>query len=851
MHKTPITPNKKPDTKTPNINPLMNNKKTNTTLSAIAARFTALLLILTMASCTLSMEDWVETEENKGYDELVTEENDFYSVKYQYKDYTRSITDQIREYIVSVEADSVIYFLDNLPEEWTPQVGGCVVANCCTTFPMGLLARVLDVEKEAGMIKVITTPCRLEDAYEDFELDMDMDVMSSKNPQMKSVTRSACPKTRGDGEPDSIITTIDWTMFNHLSKDEKVRCVDGVITRADDDEYFEEDFESDESNTSEITIFSWDSSYGYSKAAITFSHVSQENIKKKVRLKSKYEYTKQTERTGWRLYETMQGGKLDGYEPKKNDQDAIAKRFDAFCDDMMNYGNKIIKDPTKKAKKTINDKHFVVQFPLPALPFAVIIRLTPIGEFEATLIGSFEHTFWGPKTVTEVTVSDGNKTEKEPTEISPKTQELGCTVGGQFKASVGAELFVGVGAVGTGGDVYGLGGFAKLTIDLEGKVNVFQAKTNIEGDLDFSNDSGISLTGNLEVGGKLAAGFFGDFTLASKKFRVWEGFEWKYFPTVAVNDKMPVVYAEDSGGRYKEVKISYTYPHLGFYASLWNRSHHPRLRVYKGADNDQYDDYVDLEPDKVPSYVKTDELYTFTFKTYDVDEDFTAVPILSRHSFHNDKDSYGLFLNNKSYIGKDRMPIVKYFTSTDHSVKGDRMLYMYKSELLKEDDPLYSEVATTYGQKFYIYEFCLPFQFFNACYMKDYWSDFGIKYMIYLNNQANGRYLSLFRKIKSSKAYVPRIKIISDKLFNYSSGNYVTATLYYVNKDDPNQVRRFFDKPEDWMYCWAKYSKHNEEVEGSDNVLYDRASFMFYDDDRKKWDWEKEISKSDFINISK
>ena len=59
----------------------MNNKKTNTTLSAIAARFTALFLILTMASCTLSMEDWVETEENKGYDELVTDEDEFYSVK--------------------------------------------------------------------------------------------------------------------------------------------------------------------------------------------------------------------------------------------------------------------------------------------------------------------------------------------------------------------------------------------------------------------------------------------------------------------------------------------------------------------------------------------------------------------------------------------------------------------------------------------------------------------------------------------------------------------------------------------------------------------------------------------------
>ena len=79
--------------------------------------FIASLLVLhSLVACTLSMDEWIESDENKGYSDIATEKNDFYSLSYQYKDHTRSLTDKIRDYIVNVEADSILYFLDNTPD---------------------------------------------------------------------------------------------------------------------------------------------------------------------------------------------------------------------------------------------------------------------------------------------------------------------------------------------------------------------------------------------------------------------------------------------------------------------------------------------------------------------------------------------------------------------------------------------------------------------------------------------------------------------------------------------------------------------------------------------------------------
>ena len=108
------------------------------------------VLLLIMMGCTLSMEEWADTEEEKGYNEVQTVKNDFFTMEYEYKKTTRSLTDSIQKYIVQVEADSIIWFMDNLPSEWRPKTGGYVVANCCELFPMGLMAEILSCGDDGG-----------------------------------------------------------------------------------------------------------------------------------------------------------------------------------------------------------------------------------------------------------------------------------------------------------------------------------------------------------------------------------------------------------------------------------------------------------------------------------------------------------------------------------------------------------------------------------------------------------------------------------------------------------------------------------------------------------------------------
>ena len=366
-----------------------------------------------------------------------------------------------------------------------------------------------------------------------------------------------------------------------------------------------------------------------------------------------------------------------------------------------------------------------------------------------------------------------------------------------------------------------------------------------DGCFNGSVEAGVSLTANLEVGCKALGGRWGDYDFMKKKFRVWDGESANFFPKVKVNKQMPVVYTDDSNGKSKKVTVSYSYPNLGMYATVMRSYFHPRLRVYRGTEIEDNTDYEDLEPMFATSKVSLDTQYYFQFETSDVDEEFTAVPMLY---YKNGKETYTLFPDNKAYIGKDRLPLVKYYTCYDKSVNANRMLFLHKSEELKEDDPLYYEIASSSGQKLYSYEFCLPFRIYNASQMKDYWSDFGIKYLVDLNS-AEGRYISLFNKIQRSKSYVPRIRVVTDKKFDYLSNNYVEATLYYVNKNDPNKEKRYFDTKNDWMFCWKKYAKYNNFVDGADYKLYNRAYFQFQDEPTE-WDWELEVSKNDFVNIN-
>lgn len=112
------------------------------------------------------MEEWVVPEEQRGQDEIYTVENDYGSISYQFADSVLYVTENIQEqYLVRVEADSILYFSDQMPSEWRPYVGMKLAAGISHMLPYGLNNRVLSVGTTGGFIKVVTTRINLKEVY--------------------------------------------------------------------------------------------------------------------------------------------------------------------------------------------------------------------------------------------------------------------------------------------------------------------------------------------------------------------------------------------------------------------------------------------------------------------------------------------------------------------------------------------------------------------------------------------------------------------------------------------------------------------------------------------------------------
>ncbi len=140
--------------------------------------FVLLLSVLLTTGCTLSMEEYVIPEEEQGFEEPITEETEYGNITYQFNEGVRRITDNVMEYIVSVQADTILYFADNTPKNWLPQTGDLLNAGCSRMMPLGLAHRVLSVTKENGMYKVVTTKAGRDEIFKelDYEIKFDYDV---------------------------------------------------------------------------------------------------------------------------------------------------------------------------------------------------------------------------------------------------------------------------------------------------------------------------------------------------------------------------------------------------------------------------------------------------------------------------------------------------------------------------------------------------------------------------------------------------------------------------------------------------------------------------------------------------
>ncbi|MCR4922257.1 MAG: hypothetical protein K5945_11225 [Bacteroidaceae bacterium] len=135
------------------------------------------LLFLMQTGCTLTLDEYIMPEEERGVGEIYTQQEEFGTVSYQFKDSVLNVTDNIQEkYLVRVEHDSILYFSTDIPRDWRPYVGMKLASHITHTLPWGLNHKVIAVEDVGGFLKVTATKVSTDEVYEHLKFCFDAPV---------------------------------------------------------------------------------------------------------------------------------------------------------------------------------------------------------------------------------------------------------------------------------------------------------------------------------------------------------------------------------------------------------------------------------------------------------------------------------------------------------------------------------------------------------------------------------------------------------------------------------------------------------------------------------------------------
>ena len=132
------------------------------------------LSMMMMSACMLTMDEFSISEDEKGKNEPYKEVCSYGESTYQYHDDVTSLNGEPQNYIAMMN-DSVIWFMDNMPDKWVPKEGHYIAANCSQTVPLGLCAKVRSIYREGGMIRVEYEPAEKEEVYKTLEIRLDFE----------------------------------------------------------------------------------------------------------------------------------------------------------------------------------------------------------------------------------------------------------------------------------------------------------------------------------------------------------------------------------------------------------------------------------------------------------------------------------------------------------------------------------------------------------------------------------------------------------------------------------------------------------------------------------------------------
>ena len=787
------------------------------------------IAVLLLSACTLSMEEWVETEEEKGYNDVETVTNDFYTLNYEYKENCRSLTDEIQKYIAEVEADSIIYFLDNTPSEWLPKAGGYVVANCCENFPMGLMGRVLSVDKANGLIKVVTTEAELKDCFEEFDFDFDADLFTGRpnDQEVEYLDLMEAGNTRAGADGTKEVVIRDWAMFRAIQNGE----LQPRNTRASLTDVYDSDVNKQETETTDIMLFQVTQDNAAGRALknlckklntidIKVYYTTKTTMQKIVKLKDEREYTKTTSTNGIKVSALM-GVDLTKAKTQDKKVETMLK-VSKWLRDRNSFPK--VSQKLDKVWAGEDDMSIVIEIPIPNCPFGVIIRLKPVLDVSFGIYGDVEAIFWTSKNTTTTDVRKGKKVTDKNEKQDPPANEFSFNAFGQFHAAGGGELFIGLGKK-LGKKAAGIGAFLEMTLNLDLNITSPTIGAYCLG----TADEAFSITGKGKVGGKiLTAGLFGDISFLVKEFKWWDGFTVSYNPRIKFGTGFPAVPDEDEKGPYIRQTISWYFTTLGMcISSWWAQSHKPILCIYE-SENQDLDKPIEVLYAK--KFGRSDKLkknttYDFDYKNY-YNRAIYVVPGVEGPGGAEDRTLYPAY---KMVVQPDLKPNIEYDTFYDD----DNKVYDYVYQDL--DVPSQEIIYEGYPTTVYTFAYALPFTLRNAGTIPQYWEDWGVYNRINIEGAVQReRFKSLKNSVTTSGKYMVETKFVTSYRADETPIT-VESGVYYVPKG--STVKMKMNSIDAREYTFQTY-KINKKDQGDVYLRYrlkmDQEGGLGYPDHYKK-----------------
>lgn len=661
------------------------------------------LAALLLSACTLSMEDYTIPEEERGFDEPIVVENEFGTVSYQFNQGVQSLTPNIqKDYVVTVEDDSVLYFMDNTPEKYLPKVGGLIAATCTHKIPLGLEARVLSVTPQNGMYRVVTTRASVDEIYQDLEVKLEMDYEVPNRPLYDSIELAQ----KGIDIED--LAQVDMTLIDEYygepdQSDIKPRQIRRHRTRAESDG--DSEGKKTDKDTTITHVFDFELPIGSSgkttfKGKLTLSHNTVEHYYYESSKKKDYrkEYTDDASSTkiGVRLgVEQMLAGKVhDGDQLVGKNIREVYQKF-----------SNIISRNDETQKKNMFQKAIEVasiKVPIPGTTFYFVAGFNASVSLKGEAYGELEATIYHKQTRVGYIYNKGEKTkinqilENGRTAITKAAVGGNITVEGNVSAGLGVEHASGVGATVNLGLTAGLNYNFDLGYKGNGVSHCTEATSvltayidvNIYAELYFS-PAGIKLFG--------------------AKKDIWKKrlYHWDSHFIPVINRKASGFYREiihpAPGTNLWQYTVHYCFK------SIWpldgvfghQKQTFPMLRVYYNSLEGEYRDFIPEGPEVA---INTEDDYTFVFNQNDISSGVKK--IICVPCIYDRLENTMTVLTSVFYNYEDREPQITYVKGTA------RMRNVRASEAMDAES---FQQRTGYSaadiDKFYQYELWSTFNF--------------------------------------------------------------------------------------------------------------------------------------------